>query len=322
MKKIILCLLTAFLLAMTGCGSEVKKSDRISIVTTCFPPYDFARAVTGDNADITMLLCPGAEAHSYEPAPLDILKIQQCDVFIYIGGEGEVWADKILSSLDTSDMTVIRLFDFVEPLCEEEVMGASPIGHEHEHSHEHEHEHEHEEDEEFDEHIWTSPSNAIKCVNAVEENLSLRYPEQKAAFSANADAYVSKLGELDKEFSEMVQNAPSDNIIIADRFPFRYLAADYGLNYYAAFSGCSSESEPGVYTMAFLIDKILEEHKDTIFYLEFSTQKLSEKLCDATGAKALPLQSCHNVTPRDFDSGVTYIDLMTRNLENLREALY
>lgn len=320
MKKIIFCLLTVFLLTLTGCGSEIKKSDRISIVTTCFPPYDFARAVTGGNADISMLLCPGAEAHSYEPTPLDILKIQQCDIFIYIGGEGEVWADKILSSLDTSDMTVIRLFDFVEPLCEEEVIGASPIGHEHEH--EHGHEHEHEEEEEYDEHIWTSPLNAIKCVTAVEEILSLRYPENKESFSAEAEAYIGKLSELDKEFSEMTRNASSNNIIIADRFPFRYLAADYGLNYYAAFSGCSSESEPGVYTMAFLIDRILQEDKDTIFYLEFSTQKLADKLCDATGAKALPLQSCHNVTSDDFSSGVTYIDLMTQNLENLKEALY
>lgn len=312
MKKIIFCLLTVFLLTLTGCGSEIKKSDRISIVTTCFPPYDFARAVTGGNADISMLLCPGAEAHSYEPTPLDILKIQQCDIFIYIGGEGEVWADKILSSLDTSDMTVIRLFDFVEPLCEEEVIGASPIGHEHEH----------EEEEEYDEHIWTSPLNAIKCVTAVEEILSLRYPENKESFSAEAEAYIGKLSELDKEFSEMTRNASSNNIIIADRFPFRYLAADYSLNYYAAFSGCSSESEPGVYTMAFLIDRILQEDKDTIFYLEFSTQKLADKLCDATGAKALPLQSCHNVTSDDFASGVTYIDLMTQNLENLKEALY
>lgn len=321
MKNKFLCAITASLIflsaLLSGCSSYVNKDkNRLSIVTTCFPPYDFARAVTGGDADITMLLCPGAEAHSYEPTPLDISKIQQCDVFIYVGGESEIWADKILNSIDTSRMMIIRLFDYAEPLCEEDIEGSSPNGHNHEH------EHEDEDDCEYDEHIWTSPKNAILCVNGIKDALCEKYTEASEEYSQNASEYNSKLGILDSDFAEMAKNAPNDTIVIGDRFPFRYLTNAYDLNYFAAFSGCSSESEPGVYTMAFLISEILEHNIDTVFYLEFSTKKLSEKLCDATGAEMLPLQSCHNVSKSDFENGVTYIDLMRQNLNNLREALY
>lgn len=317
MRKIICCLLSAIIILTLSAGcadSSVKRGDKLTIVTTAFPPYDFVRSVTGSSADISMLLCPGAEAHSYEPAPLDILKIQQCDVFVYIGGEGEVWADKLLDSFDTSDITIIRLFDFVDPLSEEGVMGASPDGHHHEDNDE--------EEEEFDEHIWTSPRNAIKCVEGITSALSEAYPQSAQLFSVNSKSCMDQLKTLDEKFTEMTENAPHNTILIGDRFPFRYLAEDYGLDYYAAFSGCSSESEPGVYTMAFLIDRLLYDDIDTVFYLEFSTKRLAEKLSSAAGAQMLPLHSCHNVTPEEFSSGITYIDLMYRNLENIREALY
>jgi zinc transport system substrate-binding protein len=316
MCKKIFCLLAAAIMLLTGCSYEKNESESgetLSIVTTCFPPYDFARAVTGGNADITMLLCPGAEAHSYEPTPMDIAEIQQCDVFIYIGGEGEVWVDKILNSIDNPDIKVVKLFDYVDPLCEEEVQGASPDGIDNDDG---------DDEEEYDEHIWTSPKNAVKCVEGITDALCSVDEENSDAYKSNSAGYQAQLNELDSEFSDMISNAPSDTIIIGDKFPFRYLAADYNLNYYAAFSGCSSESEPGVYTMAFLIDKLLEENIDTVFYLEFSTKKLAEKLCSAVGAQMLPLQSCHNVTPDDFENGVTYIDLMYQNLNSLREALY
>lgn len=328
MKKLF-CIIAAVLALtglLTGCSSAEKApSDRLSIVATSFPPYDFARSVTGDNADITMLLCPGAEAHSYEPTPLDILKIQQCDVFIYIGGEGEVWVDKILSSFDTSDMTIVRLFDYVELLQEEDVAGASPNGHTHGHEHEHEDEEHHDEEEsdgDYDEHIWTSPQNAAKCVIGIMEAICEADSKNSAEYIENAIDYTDQLEELDRDFAEMTENAPNGIIVIGDRFPFRYLTNDYDLKYFAAFSGCSSESEPGVYTMAFLIEEILEHNIDTVFYLEFSTKKLAEKLCDATGAEMLPLHSCHNISKADFENGVTYIDLMRQNLNNLREALY
>lgn len=333
MKKKIISVISAFAIAasgvFTGCTSESKPDNgRPSIVTTCFPPYDFARAVTGDSADITMLLCPGAEAHSYEPTPMDILKIQQCDVFIYVGGTGEVWAEEILKSAGSDNMTVIRLMDYTELLEEGEVAGASPGGHDHSHEHHHDDEdddsgeHNEEHTGHYDEHIWTSLKNAALCTEGISEALCGAFPGNREAYEKNASDYIKGLEELDGEFTEMTENAKEELIIVGDRFPFRYLAHDYDLEYFAAFSGCSSESEPGVYTMAFLIDEILEHQTDTIFYLEFSTKRLAQKLCDATGAEMLPLHSCHNVSPEDFASGVTYLDLMRQNMNNLKEALY
>lgn len=347
MKKGFICIITALAIGIcglfSGCTSQKSKdSNKLSIVTTCFPPYDFARAVTGDSADITMLLCPGAEAHSYEPSPLDIVTIQQCDVFIYIGGTGEVWADRILETVGNDDMTVIKLMDYAELLEEEEVAGASPNGHEHHHEDEshdehaeeedtdsrnHEEEEEHSDEGHYDEHIWTSPKNAKLCVQAIADALCDTVPEYidfdwASYYRIHAEAYITELETLDAEFTEMTENAPENTIVIGDRFPFRYLAHDYGLEYFAAFSGCSSESEPGVYTMAFLIDEIKAHNINNVFYLDFSTKRLAKKLCSATGAEMLPLHSCHNVSQDDFSSGVTYLDLMRQNMNNLREALY
>jgi len=315
---IIAVLLTGIL---SGCAYGKKKKDgKISVVTTCFPPYDFARAVAGDTADITMLLSTGAEAHSYEPTPRDIAEIQNCDVFICIGGEDEVWVDSILDAVDNDSMTVIRLFDYAELLEEEAVAGASPDGHDHHHNSEDEL-HGEVSEEHADGHIWTSPENAIRCVQAIEDAFCVKYSENADLYRRRGERYINRLEKLDNDFREITKNASEKVIIVGDRFPFRYLAHEYGLEYFAAFSGCSSESEPSVYTMAFLIDEILEHNADTVFYLEFSTRKLAEKLCDATGAKMLPLNSCHNVSKEDFNSGVTYIDLMYENLKNLKEAL-
>ena len=327
MKRLICILVAAALLtgSLCGCG-RAETSERISIVTTSFPPYDFTRAVAGDSAEVTMLLDAGAEAHSYEPSPMDIAAIQNCDVFVYIGGEGEVWVDNILDSIDTDDMKIIRLFDYVEPLEEEEVEGASPYGHEHHHHEdgdEHEHEDEHDDDDnaEYDEHIWTSPKNAKLCVEGIERELSAVYPEYSDTYGTNAAEYAGELAELDDEYTAMTGAASRDLIIIADRFPFRYLTHDYDLEYYAAFSGCSSESEPSVYTMAFLMNEINEHDVNAIFYLDMSQVKLAKKLRDATGVEILPLYQCHNVTKEDFENGVTYAELMRRNLENLGEEL-
>lgn len=327
MRRIICFLVMTAVLTtglLSGCAYGQKKNDgKITVVTTCFPPYDFARAVAGDTADITMLLNTGAEAHSYEPTPRDIAEIQNCDVFICIGGEDEVWVDSVLEAVDNDSMTVIRLFDYAELLEEEAVAGASTDGHDHHHHHsEDEHEHDSKVNENnADGHIWTSPENAVKCVQAIEDAFCEKYIENSEFYRSNAEEYIKRLEQLDSDFRKITENTGEKVIIVGDRFPFRYLAHEYDLEYFAAFSGCSSESEPSVYTMAFLIDEILEHNADTVFYLEFSTRKLAEKLCDATGAKMLPLNSCHNVSKDDFSSGVTYIDLMYENLKNLKEAL-
>lgn len=328
MRRIICFLVMTAVLTtglLSGCAYGQKKNDgKITVVTTCFPPYDFARAVAGDTADITMLLSTGAEAHSYEPTPRDIAEIQNCDVFICIGGEDEVWVDSILKAVDNDSMTVIRLFDYAELLEEEAVAGASPDGHDHHHHNNSENDHEHDSEvseDHADGHIWTSPENAVKCVQAIEDAFCEKYIKNSEFYRSNAEEYIKRLEQLDSDFRKITENTGEKVIIVGDRFPFRYLAHEYGLEYFAAFSGCSSESEPSVYTMAFLIDEILEHNADTVFYLEFSTRKLAEKLCDATGAKMLPLNSCHNVSKEDFSSGVTYIDLMYENLKNLKEAL-
>lgn len=327
-KKALLTAVTLCLSVFTGCtqaNADYIKSDELSIVTTCFPPYDFARAVKGNSDNITMLLCAGAEAHSYEPTPLDILKIQQCDVFIYIGGEGEVWADEILESMDTSDKYILKLSDYAELLDEIDIPGANS-SHEHHHHHHDEHDDEHEEHEEheceFDEHIWTSPENAVSMVQAVCDTLCSTNSEKSSEYKSNTEEYINKLNKLDCDFREMISEAPDNLIVMGDRFPFRYLADEYGLEYYSAFSGCSSETEPGVYTMAFLIDRILENNVKNVFCLEFSTRKVAEKLSDATGAEILTLHSCNNVSKEDFKNNVTYIDLMYQNLNSLKEALY
>lgn len=317
MKKILLCIISAALsmtLLLCGCSYEKTERDRLSIVTTCFPPYDFARAVAGDSADIKMLLSAGAEAHSYEPAPMDIAAIQNCDIFICIGNEDEVWVDRILDSIDTSRIAVIRLMNSVEPLYEEEVAGASPSGHDHDHDHD--------DEGEYDGHIWTSPKNALLCVEETTSALCSAAPENAELYRKNSDEYSRRLIGLDEKFRSMTEHAPHKEIVIADRFPFRYLSHEYGIGYSAAFSGCSSESEPSVYTMAYLMNEISEHNMDVVFCLEFSTKKLAEKLCSATGAHMLTLHSCHNVSKDDFENGVTYIDLMEENLANLREALY
>lgn len=323
-KKALLTAVIMCLLTFTGCmqsnADYIKNNNNgeLSIVTTCFPPYDFARAVKGNTDNITMLISAGAEAHSYEPTPLDILKIQQCDVFIYIGGEGEVWADEILNSMDTSDKYILKLSDYAELLEEADIEGANSAHEHHNHS---EHEEEHD-DCDFDEHIWTSPENAISMTEAVCNTLSDADSKKADLYRKNTEEYTDKLRKLDSDFRDMISGAKSNLIVVGDRFPFRYLADEYNLQYYSAFSGCSSETEPGVYTMAFLINKVLENKVKNIFCLEFSTRKVAEKLSDATGAEILTLHSCSNVSRDDFRNNVTYIDLMYQNLNTLKEALY
>ena len=323
-KKALLTAVIMCLSTFTGCmqsnADYIKNNDNdeLSIVTTCFPPYDFARAVKGNTDNITMLISAGAEAHSYEPTPLDILKIQQCDVFIYIGGEGEVWADEILNSMDTSGKYILKLSDYAELLEEADIEGANSAHEHHNHS---EHEEEHD-DCDFDEHIWTSPENAISMTEAVCNTLSDADSEKADLYRKNTEEYTDKLRKLDSDFRDMISGAKSNLIVVGDRFPFRYLADEYNLQYYSAFSGCSSETEPGVYTMAFLINKVLENKVKNIFCLEFSTRKVAEKLSDATGAEILTLHSCSNVSRDDFRNNVTYIDLMYQNLNTLKEALY
>lgn len=316
MKKFMAICLILFLTALTlsACtaqpgGNESTQSEKLNIVATIFPQYDFARAITGDKADLTLLLHPGAESHSYEPSPKDIIKIQKSDIFIYVGGESDQWIDGILSSLDTSSMRIIKLMDCVDAVYEEDVPGMD-AGHGHE-----------EDGYEYDEHVWTSPKNAVKITQAISAAAC-------EADSANANYYKEKTGEyikelsaLDDSFKKTVETGKRKTLVFGDRFPFRYFTDAYGLSYYAAFPGCSSETEPSAATLANLIDTVNKDKIPYVFYIELSDEKVADTICEATGAKKLLFHSCHNLTKDEFENGATYITLMKDNLKNLAAAL-
>lgn len=319
MKKITPLFLGMALL-LTSCdisSGKSEDSDKLSIVTTIFPPYDFVREIADDNVEITMLLEPGSESHSYEPTPQDIIKIQESDLFIYVGGEGDVWVDTILDSMDKPLNTIV-LMDEVEAVAEEIIEG---MEHEHEHEHDENCDHDHSEEAELDEHVWTSPENAIKIVESIRDELCSIDEENSGTYKTNADAYLKELNALNDNIKEIVKTGKRDTVVFGDRFPMRYFADCYDISYYAAFPGCSTDSEPSASTIAFLIDKVKEENIPVIFSIEFSNQKVAKTISEATGAKIYEFHSCHNVTSDDFKNGASYLSLMTRNAEVLKEAL-
>ena len=319
MKRIlpIIFVLMLALSLFAGCGQTASENtnsgEKLSVVSTIFPGYDFTREIAGDNVSLTMLLPPGTESHSFDPTPQDAITIQNCDVFIYVGGESDTWIDGMLNSIDTSNMTIISMMDAVE-VVEEEIKAGM------------ENDHDHPEEDgldklEYDEHVWTSPINAMGIAEEITAALMALDPDNADTYRTNCSAYIEKLEELDASFRGVVQNAKRDTLIFGDRFPFRYFVDEYGLDYEAAFPGCSSETEASAKTLAFLIDKTNNENIPVVFHIEFSNEKMADIICESTGARKLLLHSCHNVTKADFESGVSYIELMTQNAENLKEAL-
>lgn len=306
--------------ALTGCGANVEESndsDKLNVVTTIFPAYDFAREVTGEEAEVTMLLQPGTEAHTYEPTPKDIKAIQNCDVFIYTGGENDVWVEDILSTMDTSDMVQIRMVDCVETLEEAELEGTEEHEHEEEHSHEEGEDHAHE----IEEHVWTSPVNSMAIVDTIADKLAEKDSENAEIYRKNAKAYLTELENLNQKFKDVVAEAEQKTIVFGDRFPILYFAEEYELSYYAAFPGCASDTEPSASTIAFLTDKVKNENIPVVFKIELSNGKVAETIAESTGAKVLTFETCHNLTREDFENGETYLTLMERNVETLKEAL-
>ena len=331
------CMVFAAGCAGTG-GSAGDTADgvddgKISVVTTIFPPYDFVREIAGDEADIKMLLKPGEETHSYEPTPQDIIAIQNSDVFIYTGGENDVWVEDILSSMPDSDMVTLRLTDCVDTVEEEQVEGMKgSAGHDHdEEDYDDVHgghgdeagdgEAEEESPHEVDEHVWTSPVNASLIVEQIKNVLSQADPDNSELYEENTLAYQEQLSELDREFREVVDNAKRDVMIFGDRFPFRYFADEYGLEYYAAFPGCAGDTEPSAATMAFLIEKVKEEKVPAVLKMELSNADIANAIAEATGTEVKVLYSCHNLSADDFENGETYLSMMQKNVETLKEVL-
>ena len=322
---------------LSGCGRAESGEEpgdgeggrKLKVAATLFPYYDFVRQVAGDQVELSLVIPAGMDSHSFEPTPRDIRTMQEADVIIANGGAMEHWVDQVVDSFDREDQTVVIMLDHVDAVEEEIVEGMehSDEGHGHVHVHEDGEEDGHlEEDEsqyeiEYDEHIWTSPVNAMRMVDVIAETLTERDPDHGAMYQAGAAAYLEELERLDKEFREVRDSAVHDMIVMGDKFPLRYFADTYGLRYRAAFSGCSSDTEPSARTIAYLIDKVKEEGLPVIYYLELSSHRVAEIIGEETGAVPLLFHSCHNVTRRQFEEGVTYLELMEQNVKNLREGL-
>ena len=311
MKKILVILV--LILMLTGCE---KVGTNYTIVATIFPSYDFARAITKDSKyEVELLVKPGSEIHDYEPTPQDIVKIKNSRIFIYVGGESDAWVEKILNEIDPSKTKIVRLVDLVTTYDEEVINYDEEVEEGEEENH-----HEHLETE-IDEHIWTNPLNVIKIVEQLEVEISSYDEANKELYLKNTQEYVSELKEIDLKIKSIIANAARTELIFADRFPFRYLINEYGLTYYAAFSGCSDATEASAKTISFLIRKIKEDKIPVILKIELSDGKIAEEISRETGAKVLELNSAHNISKDDFEKGVTYIDIMKKNLVTLEEAL-
>lgn len=304
----------------TGCGARKEKNTetddgKISVVTTIFPPYDFVREIAGSQVDLKMLLKPGEETHSYEPTPQDMIAIQESDVFIYTGGENDVWVEDILSSMPDGDRLTLKLLDCVDTVEEETVEGMKGAdGHDHDHDEE-------ESVHEMDEHVWTSPVNASVIAGKIADVLEEADPDHAGTYEENCDRYQEELAELDGEFRDVVQHSERKLVIFGDRFPFRYFVDEYGLDYYAAFPGCAGDTEPSAATMAFLIEKVKEEKVPAVLKMELSNDDIANAIAEATGTEVKVFYSCHNLSAEDFENGETYLSMMQKNVETLKEVL-
>ena len=318
---------------LAGCGkknateSGESESDKLRVVATIFPGYDWVHQIMGDRAaaaDLTMLLDNGVDLHSYQPTTDDIIKVFDCDLFIYVGGESDGWAENALKTAANKDIKVVSLLEVLgeRVKTEEIVEGMQDADHAHAHDHEHEHDHGHE--EEADEHVWLSLKNAAVLIGAISNALQELDPDNKDTYAANASAYIEKLSALDGAYQSAVDGAARKTVLFGDRFPFRYLVDDYGLSYYAAFAGCSAESEASFETVSFLAKKVDELGLPCVLTIEGKNHKLAETIVRNTAAKnqkVLTMDSMQSTTSEDVANGTTYLSVMEQNLSVLKEAL-
>lgn len=327
---------------LTGCSCADARTERpaddgtLKIVTTVFPYYDFTRQIAGSlldsgEAKLSLIVPAGMDSHSFEPTPADMIELQSADIIICNGGAMEQWFQKVSDSLDLESQRVITMMDYVDTVEEEIVEGMEAEAHDHTEDHVHEAGEEreegglyddgHQEEIEYDEHIWTSPVNAMKLSAAIADTLCQADPAHASTYLENLSSYEKKLSALDQTFREIVDQADGRLVVFGDKFPLRYFFDEYGLEYRAAFTGCSTDTEPSAKTIAYLIDKVREFQIPAVYYLELSSHRVAEIIGEETGAEPLLFHSCHNVTRREFDSGVTYLELMEQNAINLRKGL-
>lgn len=312
-RSVPLLLIVCLFLLFSCSNTEERNDDRLEIMAASFPSYDAARAVAGDLASITMLVPPGGGEHSYEPSIEDVIRISGSDLFIYNGGESDTWITYILSDLDGATSTFSLLENAAFTLYEDEENIAwkeeNHDGHDHSHG------------RVLDEHVWTSPENEIAIIQALCEEIASLDEDNREVYESNAASYIEDIREVQGTIRDIVENGMRREIIVADRFPLLYFVTEFSLDYYAAYPGCSSESEPSAKTVAFLIDKVREDGIPVVLHMELANTLLSEVVAEETGAAVMEFSSCHNVSKRVFDSGVTYVDLMRQNAAVLKEAL-
>ncbi len=301
MRRILAWLLSGcLLLLLAGCGAESpqKSSDKLQIVATLFPQYDFARQIAGEKADVSMLLLPGADSHSYDPSASDILKISDADLFLYTGKYMEPWAEQVISALAESDVKVVDVSAGITLDQEEDS------------------------DHDYDPHIWTSPLNAVQMTDTILSALCEVDSQNASYYTTNAADYQDQLKQLDQSFRDVVRGAVRTEIIFGSRFAMHYFVKEYGLTCYSAFDSCTAESEPSAKGLSDLVEKIKADQIPVVYYEELSDPKIAQTLAEETGCQILLLHSCHNVSKQEFEDGVTYLDLMKQNVENLKQGLW
>ncbi len=313
-KIIYFCLIFAVVLLLCSCSTDSsiqnKDNSKIDVIVTAFPQYDFVRQIAGDKVNLRMLISPGSEVHTFEPSPKDMADIFSCDLFIYNGGESDAWLNQIIGDIP-KEVTMLSFFDHVTLLESYNENGETDHSHDSHDSCEHS----------YDEHVWTSPQNAMILTQKIKDTLCNIDVDNSKAYEENYKDYLVKLTQLDNSFKDLLSTSKRKTIVIGDRFPFLYLANHYGLEYFAAFPGCASNTEVSISKIASLTDKVKQEKIPVIFEIEFSNGKIAKNIAEETGAKVLLLHSCHNVTLKEFESGETYTSLMDGNLKNLTEAL-
>ena len=312
-----LLLFSVFALASCGTGNPKKDNEKPVIVCSIFPQYDFVRQIVGDKAEVILLQKNGTDMHSFEPTPGNILDICRADIFVIVDRGAEGWVDGVLEAAGNDSLTLIEMSSFCH-LLEEETPESIRGDHDHSHSHDHDHGDGESCAISFDEHMWMSIENVIHTVEGICDTLSANFSENADEFTKNTERYIEELEALDSEFAAL--NLEGKKFIVADRFPFLYLAREYGLDYLAAFPGCSDQTHSSFEVMTYLIGEVKEHNVGVIFKTEDENAHIATQLSDSTGAKIYTLYSCQSITKAELDRGESYISLMRKNLETMKEA--
>lgn len=305
---LLIAALTAVITCLSGCSAEKSRfsGDKpLKIAATLFPQYDFAKRIGGERAEVIKLLPAGTESHSFEPSARDILTISEADLFLYTGPQMEPWAQTVLKGVSSG----VRAVDLS--------IGVTLLHTEEQEEHDHAHEHE----EETDPHIWTSPKNAMQMVRTIADAMIAADPAGSDYYRERADEYLAELETLDAELSEIAKSAGKRPLIFGGRFAFLYLCREYGFEWYAAFDSCAADSEPSAAVITDLIDRAKSCGATVIFYEELTDPKIARMIAQETGAELLLLHSCHNITQKELEDGVSYLSLMRQNAQNIKTAL-